>query len=315
MTGNPELEMPAAEAAAALLALQPSAELGVTEEAAWFAQYLAERYIGSGQDGTTTPELLVKDAEMALDDLRNGRYGVTNEPLEGHPLVDRQEVTYVALNLGVAGLVRAALPEQFADGVDEELQRLDNLSAAARLTSAEEFYDEAPEGELITEPITIAEEAFRQILGGANKAVLALDWESILPDCLPNQELAARVFQRFAEAVRARPDLAIQVLMDVPDLGADELENLSAFQKYHVAEDLWLAVPRLPVDPITATAIKDLLFQGGLDAVCQAHGLMGDTAIEALQAVDRDDLVLERSVNRIMEYVVLHPDGAALFVS
>jgi len=273
MTGNPELEMPAAEAAAALLALQPSAELGVTEEAAWFAQYLAERYIGSGQDGTTTPELLVKDAEMALDDLRNGRYGVTNEPLEGHPLVDRQEVTYVALNLGVAGLVRAALPEQFADGVDEELQRLDNLSAAARLTSAEEFYDEAPEGELITEPITIAEEAFRQILG------------------------------------------AIQVLMDVPDLGADELENLSAFQKYHVAEDLWLAVPRLPVDPITATAIKDLLFQGGLDAVCQAHGLMGDTAIEALQAVDRDDLVLERSVNRIMEYVVLHPDGAALFVS
>jgi len=281
----PEFEMSSAAAAEALLQVQASED--VTPLAAKFGHFLADRLT---LHPTTRPSFLVVEAEMSLLDLMSGIDGRTHELLD-NDLVGLPNDDYRELGFSVSALVRAALPPEFAAGVD---------------TALAEIREAAERRDTITEPITTIEEAYEQIMDGAVQASLALDW-SVLPEPMDEEAMVALLQATHIVTLRQSPFIApINLMIDTPEQEADILAQLPDSNKAHLNDDDWLVFLAKEIDPQLATATRDLLFLKGLEAVAHYYGL---DPVETQTQLLAQNPSMQRAVERFAEYMLSHPEN------
>lgn len=285
------------EFASALSSLEPDM-LG--EELGLFAQYLSGAMERRRDESPVAPGTLALIALLATIELQRGS-GDERQVIgdEFGPLIGCNPETYERLLRQVPLLGGMCVSGAYGDSV------LDLMVEQGLMPTQKESDQSLSSGEITEEPIRHIDTAYTQIVQGARRRLVGLDWNAygIMPESVGN------IFDNLFDQVldQAPIDLPIKVLFEQLEVDGGALQHLLNVQKMQLSDDRWLVMTRPEIPADYATATQDYLLITFPQLVLASFSDRDpDTVLSGLTEDLRGPLA--RAATRFQYFIDAHPE-------
>ena len=234
------------------------------------------KFVARRMNPQLVPADFVMTSVLCIEDLKRGRDGFTQKPLDSN-LSRQPEYVYDYLYLSIPNLARIAFSEAFADEVRT------NLVAILAQSGIEE-------GDWVLSPITTIEQAETDIIGNAKKKVLDLDWAHFGLE--GKKEEIDQLYDATSGLIlrNSGMNFPLNILREDHYEEAVILKGIAPERKKTKVEGYSLAMLKRRIDIEEATFIRDWLFIKAPEAVATMHKLSPEDIVKHFMENDRSFL-------------------------